>query len=499
MRKTKVLFLGLILLLVAGAFVFATGQAAAPDMAAGEPIKFKILTMSYGANKTEYEPFETALSEYTNAIVEMEFISASIYKEKLDIAILSGDLPEVIRITDPKDPIFADAAESGQFWDITDKVGNYKMLSQLPEVAWMSSALRGKNYGIFCSRPLVRFGLPYRTDLGREIGIPEIKSWQNFVDYVEGVKKAHPEMYPFFNAMGTNPVSRSPIAPYTVFNGGPNSWGPDKDGKITPSFLFDEEREVLDLFRSWYARGLYHPDSFSGGNGNDFYQNGVTAIGGFGMSDAATPDWKENLDLIVYLEDPKGVMRAHGGGGYNGMYSFPTKTVKDEAFLGQLIGFFDKCLEPEMRKLFLLGIEGIHYDTGADGTPKVRPDSTWAGEYGGNFWQVFTGEYFAMALDTEMYITRNPTSGEFIRFLFNKRKFAQDYAIREYYWFGESETLMKEKATIDTLIQDAMINYVANRITEEELEAAIDRWLAEGGEKVIEEMTESYNRFFGGK
>jgi putative aldouronate transport system substrate-binding protein len=55
-----------------------------------------------------------------------------------------------------------------------------------------------------------------------------------------------------------------------------------------------------------------------------------------------------------------------------------------------------------------------------------------------------------------------------------------------------SKTYATKGAQLDQIVADARIKFLAGQIDEEGLRAELQRWHREGGDQIIEEMTELY-------
>ena len=108
-------------------------------------------------------------------------------------------------------------------------------------------------------------GFIYRTDIAKEAGLSEVKSWDDLDKYFECVNKKHPEMTPWdfagdsgVPALGYIMSSMKYVPIYEVTTYG--LWGEDLNNKgkiISPFYKGDEFVEYARLMKKWNQMGVW--------------------------------------------------------------------------------------------------------------------------------------------------------------------------------------------------------------------------------------------------
>ncbi|MBW7453978.1 extracellular solute-binding protein [Paenibacillus sepulcri] len=368
----------------------------APSGASGEaasaPTAIKIMSAFSTANPPDPKgDVQKAIEEATNTKLDIQWVSANNYKERLNVSLSSGDIADVVMIDDPFSTVFRTSAKQGAFWDLTELYGKYpNILKQVPAAAWEASKMQdGKNYGI--PRPRGAEGARYfviRKDWLDKLGLQVPTT----TDELYTVMKAFKEQDPDGNGkddtigftanvlptdMGTLGII---INSFTGANGtgATGSWVV-RDGKLENADLLPETREALEYLNKAYKDGLIPADfaSLKPSQVDEIYASGKAGI----IADK-TGNMQEMISKLGKVDptakDEQAFYPVTSINGYNpkgpgflGMLAISKKVPEEK--LDAILTAIDKWMTPEVFDLQTWGIEGTHY-TVKDGNKEPIQD-----------------------------------------------------------------------------------------------------------------------------
>lgn len=195
---------------------------------------------------------------------------------------------------------------------------------------------------------------------------------------------------------------------------------------------------------------------------------------------------KNNTDpigLLGSVEGPRGTFNLPTSG-YAGMFAIPKTKVSTEEELRQVLEFLDKMNDEEAQILAANGLEGTHYE--------------WT-----------EGEFVNLSLDNEALTADFDSLNQLLMFI------PEDYGLtetptelkeleaeivtenEEIVVANPAESLISQVYSqkgqqLDTIIQDARIQFIVGQIDEEGFNEAIALWERSGGTELIEEMNQLY-------
>ena len=143
----------------------------------------------------------------------------------------------------------------------------------------------------------------------------------------------------------------------------------------------------------------------------------------------------------------------------------------------------DKANEQEALNLMNYGIEGRNYDLDADGYVVKKDDANLTKEYN-DLNQFSTG-----IVATELQIKYATDVAEKIQEVYDENKLhivanpAEPYV---------SDTYSTRGPQLDAIMSEANTKFIVGQISEDEWKAQRDRWLQQGGQKVIDELNKAY-------
>lgn len=471
-------------------FVLASCGRITNDEPASEPFEITIMTAAaVGDSVSPDSPVKQRVESLTGTSLDIDFVPSESYPERLNTILASGKLPMIMYI-DRNSPNVIQAIRRSEFWDITDYIGEYEHLSKADTELLKEISIDGRVYGLYRSRDRGRFGYAYRRDWLDALGLSEPETVNEFYNMLYAFTYGDPDGNGKDDTYGMT-VTTTDISfkNFAVWNGAPNDWGFNKEGRLEPMFLFDEYMQTLKLFRKMAEEGLINKDFvvMDSAVWNDPFLNGESGV----ILD--TCDRAVALDKAMKANgtDAKigvgGVIdgRARAYLGYSGYFAFPKASVKDEVTLKRLLQFMDDCCDKEVFDLMRYGIDGRHYDL-VDGYIVQRTGSDVPRNEINDFNQLLT--YIDDSEGTELKSTELQKLVDSVQV--NNQKFSISNPAEALI----SQTQLTKGDELDSIINNACIRYMSGQISDEEYKQEIQRWRDAGGNDVIFEINEEYEK-----
>ncbi|MCL6633153.1 MAG: extracellular solute-binding protein [Alicyclobacillus herbarius] len=454
---------------------------------------FHITIMTDGFQTTEPTPSSPvwkAIEKLTNTKMTINWVPNTNYDDKLNIALASGNLPDLV-LVDSITSSIVKAANAGEFWDLGPYLKDYPNLSKANPIALQSSSINGKTYGIYRSRPLGRMAIIYRKDWLKNVGLPTPKTVQDFYNMLYAFTYKDPDKDGKNDTYGMV-VTQYP-GPWQAMEpwfGVPNQWGL-KNGKLIPAAETPEYLNALNFFRKIYKEKLVNSDFavMPPDDWNKPFEQGKAGVI-VDVADRADqivkedPSLKGKIGEIGAIEGPDGKPKTLSTSGFAGMYVIPKTSVKTVAELKKVLSFLDKLDSKEGQTLLDDGVEGVNYKVVNGYAVPLHPnDPKYAAMLNDlNQLGVYIPEDDAltppiddtkkMVLATEKsnlkYLVANPAAGYF------------------------SPTYAQQGTQLDNILSDAMTKYIVGQTNEAGLKAALALWKKSGGDQVVKEINAAY-------
>ncbi|WP_168120415.1 extracellular solute-binding protein [Paenibacillus sp. HB172176] len=454
-----------------------------------KPLSISMMNIFYGTEPPKStNQVLLKMEEYTNTKLDITWVPSTAYEDKLNVTVASGQLPQTLLVLNQKSTSVINSIRSGMFWEIGRYLNDYPNLSQMNEQVLENISIDNKIYGIYRHRPLARYGVIYRKDWLDNLGLKEPTT----IDELYEVAKAFTLNDPDGNgkndtygiAEDKNIGALNQIALYL---GAPNNWG-EEDGKLKPAFMYDEYKQALQLVKKMYDEKLITQD-FAVANRNDQINQEKAGIYFSVIDDAAYKHedlYKLNssavIDILQPITGPQGV-RVLATTGYNGVFLFPKTSVKTEEALKGVLGFFDKMGDEEMQNLFAWGIEGQHYSL-SNGKPVRTEEQTLLDSTEINPLRQMKWDDGSKAMSGE-----NP---EIVQKFGEMLKANEPYAITDKSNPYLSATQTEVGSELTKIMDEAKTKYIMGAIDDKGWDSAIQKWLENGGQKVIDEYSAAY-------
>ncbi|MFD0716853.1 hypothetical protein [Paenibacillus sp. GCM10027626] len=476
----------------------------AGDEAAG-PVKFSYVRPVWGAaTYTKGGPYEKELFKQGNVEIDAQIIPVTEYDQKIMTIISSGDMPDVLWAAGPTDKKFKDMQDQGAFLKINEYLDKYPAVKEaVPQSVWDTlTDEKGDIYFIpNVSNPLIPIFIYYRQDLFEKYGIAEPKTTAELEAALVKLKESDPKLIPLTaqdTIWGLGALSTSFGFPHFA-------WGPatgedtDNPQTIVPWYLTKEGKAFYFWLKDLKTRGLLDNEFLIAKNWDHAKQKFTTGkaavLGinwGYGPEILSTmkktmPEAK--IGVLSPLEGPNGTMGGIRpfGAWDRGMYLSAKMDDPDGFFR-----FLNWTLTDgsDFRRY---GIEGKTYKVENGKKLSLADDDTEADYKNGQIEPLKFITPMSEALDWEAIEAGYEGSGIGGFFAEAKAKFEEynkvqypDY--RNPTIFSPVEVEQSAQLYNDYLqavIDGAIIN---DKVTEQDWDAAINKYLQAGGQKIVDEV-----------
>jgi putative aldouronate transport system substrate-binding protein len=202
------------------------------------------------------------LKQYLNIDVVTDWVSNSQgYKEKLNLAIAAGELPDVMRVDGTQ---FQQLVAAGLAADLTDYLPNNAsdFMNKIMEAAPVVTESAKVN-GRLMAMPVYGYGdlwliddLWMRHDWVKQAGVSAPKTVADLENIMKTFMAQHPGSYGMI-------VTKKLVEMYKLgpaFNAAPNIWVKGSDGTLVNGRIQPQMKDLLACFADWYQKGYLRKD-----------------------------------------------------------------------------------------------------------------------------------------------------------------------------------------------------------------------------------------------
>lgn len=479
-----------------------SGATAAPTttQAKEEPKPtLRVLNLGMNGDYNTY-PVGKIAEERTGYHVEYEVLPTNI-EDKLNILIASGEPYDLITIGGNK-ALYSDYAKRGALVDLSGLIDKYgpNVKSSVSQESFDSIKVDGKIYAIpNRAAPATSISLYIRQDWLDKLNM----KLPSTVDEFTAVLKAFKEKDPGGNGPDKNiPFTMLPNIPVSGVPGIPNLAGAfgmvtgwdDINGKLVPQPLNPGFKDYLNYTADLYKQGLLEKEflinkdatlkeKFTSGRA------GVIPLAYWDVPvvmDALTksfPNAKASYIPTLKGKDGKGGLPVSMG---FDRISFIPRTAKHPE---DSMKWINAKLDKDTFKLLAIGEEGKHY---------TQKDSTYSPILPTFFDERNLSNNYLTGVDEKLYPTYwqcrvKKDQRQYEAFAFMNT--VQPPETRRTAVLGLAPYLpeqAKNNATLNTMINDYMLNVIAGGESISGLDAFVQKWQAAGGDKVNKEVNDWY-------
>lgn len=317
--------------------------------------------------------------------VKVEIIRAPVasYGEKLNVTLASGDLPDIVFMSEDNMTSWTDEGALLPLDDLIEEHGkNFKKVFSDEDKKELVNPTDGQLYGMpYILRLPAMSTMGVRRDWLDKLGLEA-------PDTIEELENVLTEFKNNGEKLGTPtviPMAGSLSAFYMMYGitetGEQGMWTLDDKGNYVSRFEHPNYKECLETLRRFYQNGLIDPEFLSRNNDvNAIYSlfNSGTAGMGFVYSTRLREitNILQETDKNAFFDYMEPVTGIDGEKRILGRKIFGTLgciTIAAEDKKEECMKFLDWAYSEEGERLFNYGIEGKHYDM-VDGKPVIRDD-----------------------------------------------------------------------------------------------------------------------------
>jgi putative aldouronate transport system substrate-binding protein len=458
------------------------------------PMTITIMTPLHEA-ETPDARIEKILEEKLNVQLEIQWIPATTYVDRMKSALATGSLTDIVNIS--MQGANKEAIRDGQFWEIGAYLDKFDNLKKLNKDILKNTMVNGKLYALYQGIPHSRQGLIYRKDWADKLGLSEPSTIDEYYEMLKKFTENDPDGNGKDDTIGLSDradLNYGAFKTIASWFGTPNEWG-IQDGKLMPAFTFPQYKETMDFFKKLRDNGYINQDYpvTSKSEQQNIIKNGIGGsyigcmcdVQGI-YKDAVRLNPNAVFDVHNKVNGPNGDFAVWSTPGFNHPYLFPKSAVKTEEELLGILEFFNGMMNPEIANLVYWGIEGEHYNV-KDGKAVPIGDQGKIDREVKPYNTIEIGEPDTNGRWVGMYEYKPREKAEKLN------KDNNSYLVLDPTVALDSETFTQKKDVLAQIIIDATYKYMLGDIDEAGFNQAIKRWMSEGGDKVIEEFNEELN------
>ncbi|MBB6673552.1 extracellular solute-binding protein [Cohnella nanjingensis] len=365
----------------------AGGDAAKPDTSKKVELVWYLLGDASSESAKVNAEFNKLLEKDLNTTVKFNFTTWNDWQTKYNLLLASGEKIDMLFASTWAD--YYKFANQGAFLPLDDLLPKYapETWNKVPQQDWTEATVKGKIYAVPATYPeYTPDGLVYREDWRQELNLPEIKDLDTLEAYLDGVKKAKPDVTPI-NGKAWNEA-------YTLFKSYSGYEQIGGDSGVVVAKSYDAPRDIVaypftDEFEAWVKRmktwadkGFWTSDSLASqkeagdaikvGTGAVYWRNAPGAGGYITDMEKNKPDIKMGYFPFT---------RFHN-------YAMPTLSVNNAMAIPKSAPNPERTLmvldklrnDPKYYDLLTYGIEGTHYSIADDGKSIVKPPKGMEGK-----------------------------------------------------------------------------------------------------------------------
>ncbi|MEV5327801.1 extracellular solute-binding protein [Nonomuraea sp. NPDC052634] len=486
-----------------------SGTGAGGDSGQADDNTITFMTQLFGTAPDPQGELHQAIEKFLGKKIKVTWVPNAEYQEKVNVTLASDNIPDVM-VVDPKSPAFGKAAEAGAFWDLTDKIKKYPNLVGDEQVL-LNSSINGKIYGIYRIRPQLRSAIQIRKDWLKKVGLEPPKT----TDDLYKIAKAFTEDDPDGNGKddtygliipkwpGTVFAASSPFNAIDVWFGAPNNWGV-RDGKMVPEFDTPEFFEAQRYIKKMIDEGLVNPDwntldtakwndPFVQGKGGIIIDVDVRTTQLLDLFREQDPkNYGDKVLTVGNLARPDGKKFSLPFTGYKDVLAISKQRIRTEEQLDDLLATLNKLASKEGQVLLANGIEGRNFKVEDGVAVLINQDDPKVKQLQDDVDKAFIQLGTRASTGTGGVAYERVPPEEPYRKDLEERKKRVEEDLKTAVWDVSapvvSPTAVAKGATLNPIVTDARVKYLAGQITEEQLKAEIKRWYDSGGRQIAQEI-----------
>lgn len=329
----------------------------------GEPTEISIITEFHTPEPPRPDnPVLKEIEKRTQTKLSITWVSPNNWDAKQSVTLASGDIPDLMKVSDVSNPLMQQMVRQGVFWDLTPFLQDYPHLMEYPKSVWESTKIDGKNYIIPSVRPFEGASfLAVRKDWLDKLHLQIPTTTEEMYKVWKAFANEDPDGNGKKDTYGFNMRDWSPILD-NIFNQNNGKWKL-RDGKLVDIVTEPGTRDMLVFLNRAYREGLI-PRDFPIMKTSQAEDLATQSKAGF-TTDTVLGLWRQ-IDLpmstnpeadFLPLTSLNGVVMQSPG--FLGAYLIPKKVPKEKVW--KILSLMDYGASEEGASLAINGIRDVHY------------------------------------------------------------------------------------------------------------------------------------------
>jgi putative aldouronate transport system substrate-binding protein len=199
------------------------------------------------------------IREKFNANIKAQFVLQSDYKEKLNVIMASGDMPDVVAIKD-LDSNYYKWAKQGAFLPLDEYIDKYETFKAVPKTIYDQFRVNGHIYSIPMYAPTYTFSGTIRQDWLDNLGLKMPTNYKELLEVAIAFTKNDPDgngkndTYGFALGQDISPTHAMGAYWSTAW------YHKDADGNYIPGLIGPGRKEVIETLAAAYKEGAVTKD-----------------------------------------------------------------------------------------------------------------------------------------------------------------------------------------------------------------------------------------------
>ncbi len=440
---------------------------------------------------------EEKLEEYTGIEIDFQWVPDASKEERINAALSSDTLTDIVSLTQIANTTVRQALASGMFWDVEPYLSEFDNLSQINDATIDVSRINGKVYGVPVQKPIARYGTLVRQDWLDNLGLEQPKTLEELQEVARAFTEDDPDGNGIDDTVGFVERQESYAVGFrslTGYFGAGSVFALNDKDEIIPSFMQPEFKEAMEYYRNIYANGWMNSD-FAVMPKADQKDYLVTGKGGiifaglfeannYMIAAAGTPQ-EEVMDWALINDITHGDVErrvlSDTNGGMGGWLAISKANVKTEDDLRVVLQFINDLMDIEPFTLMTEGIEGVHYELAEGDVLKRIDDTKWQQEV----------QPLSSSRPSEL-VTTFKVESELSNEATEKMAENAEFAVINIAQALDSDAYTSQWSSLVEGIEDAYYQFMMGDIQMEDFDKAIETFLKNGGQTVIDEYTAAY-------
>ncbi|KYG33866.1 extracellular solute-binding protein [Alkalihalobacillus trypoxylicola] len=458
------------------------------------------LTISFLTTGSPVSEENNAIYEYIedkfNITMEWTYYDRDNFGEYFNTLVASGNVPDVWRFgyNDPKE--YIDWAERGILYDVKPLLDDYPGLNDhIPEQAWEQLNPPGHYFGVPEYRLQTRNMLAIRQDWLDNLGLEVPDTIEDFYEVAYAFAHDDPNGTGMNDTIGFSSIGLFDDVTGTAWRGGAfglaRDWI-DIDGQLVPyQAQLNELEEYIGFMRKAYEEDVLDKDFMLHSDWRDANDRLSMGIAGIEYVNPNSVHRKEAEDIkeidpdaeLTFFIPPAGPDGSRTTPSRPSYFKSVLYSDMSEVKARRLLALFEWNVT-EGYEITRHGLEDIHWVQNDDGTYEQldKWDEDEPSTIGTNIlrpWNPLHKSYWWLGEDFLEELAGYYETNE------------------EYYWESDnpnliSETDLNQGAQLNAEFEQILTEIVVGRREISDVKTAVDQWLNNGGQDIIDEMNEQY-------